>query len=85
MMARSFATTPVALSIGRNPTFAGQTGWRDAVTVEAHLLDFEGDLYDQRLRLLIGPRLRDEQRFESVAALVAQIAADVARVRGLSW
>jgi riboflavin kinase / FMN adenylyltransferase len=75
----------VALSIGHNPTFAGQTGWRDAVTVEAHLLDFEGDLYDQRLRLLIGPRLRDEQRFESVAALVAQIAADVARVRGLSW
>jgi len=75
----------VALSIGRNPTFAGQTGWRDAVTVEAHLLDFEGELYDQRLRLLVGPRLRDEQRFESVAALVAQIAADVARVRGLSW
>jgi riboflavin kinase/FMN adenylyltransferase len=76
---------PVALSIGRNPTFAGQAGWRDAVTVEAHLLDFEGDLYDQRLRLLVGPRLRDEQRFESVEALVAQIAADVARVRGLSW
>jgi riboflavin kinase/FMN adenylyltransferase len=75
----------VALSVGRNPTFTGQAGWRDAVTVEAHLLDFDGDLYDQRLRLLIGPRLRDEQRFESVEALVAQIAADVAQVRGLSW
>ncbi|HZL18731.1 MAG TPA: bifunctional riboflavin kinase/FAD synthetase [Polyangia bacterium] len=75
----------VALSVGRNPTFAGQAGWRDAVTVEAFLLDFDGDLYDQRLRLSVGPRLRDEQRFESVEALEAQIAADVAQVRGLSW
>ena len=36
-----------------------------AVTVEAYLLDFDGDLYDRRLRLEIGDRLRDEQRFDS--------------------
>jgi riboflavin kinase/FMN adenylyltransferase len=71
-----------ALSIGRNPTFAGDGG-AAPVTVEAYLLDFEGDLYDRRLRLEILERLRDEQRFASVEALKAQIAADVERVRDL--
>jgi len=70
-----------ALSVGRNPTFAGAGA---AVTVEAYLLDFEGDLYDRRLRLEIGERLRDEQRFASVEALVEQIRRDVARVREIS-
>jgi riboflavin kinase/FMN adenylyltransferase len=69
------------LSVGRNPTFVGGDG---AVTIEAYLLDFDGDLYDQRLRLEVGERLRDEQRFESVEALVAQIRQDVARIRALS-
>jgi riboflavin kinase/FMN adenylyltransferase len=54
------------------------------VTIEAYLLDFDGDLYDRRVRLEVGERLRDEQRFESVAALVAQIREDVAQVRRLS-
>ena len=53
----------------RTPQFAR----RDAVTVEAYLLDFEGDLYDRRLRLEVGERLRDEQRFDSIDALIAQI------------
>ncbi len=72
---------PVALSVGRNPTFAGQPGHHGAVTVEAYLLDFDGDLYDRRLRLEVGARLRDELRFDSIAALIAQIQADVERVR----
>jgi riboflavin kinase/FMN adenylyltransferase len=68
-----------ALSVGTNPTFV-----RDGlVTVEAHLLDFEGDLYDRRLRLELVQRLRDELRFESVETLVAQIEADVAHTREL--
>jgi riboflavin kinase / FMN adenylyltransferase len=54
------------------------------VTVEAYLLDFEGDLYDHRLRVEVGERLRDERRFESIDALIAQIREDVARVRRLS-
>ena len=70
------AVHPTALSIGRNPTFTGP-GLGAPVTVEAHLLDFEGDLYDRRVRLEILDRLRDEQRFESIDALVAQITADV--------
>jgi riboflavin kinase / FMN adenylyltransferase len=66
-----------ALSIGTNPTFKGS----GAVSVEAHLLDFEGDIYGRRVRLEIVHRLRDEQRFESSAALVAQIQADIADTR----
>ena len=53
------------------------------MTVEAYLLDFDGDLYGRRLRLESPDRLRDEQRFASVDALVAQIHADVARVRAI--
>ena len=72
----------MALSVGRNPTFTGGAG--DAVSVEAYLLDFEGDLYDHRLRIEVGERLRDEQRFDGVDALIVQIREDVARVRQLS-
>ena len=76
------AAHQTALSIGRNPTFTGP-GTGAPVTVEAHLLDFDGDLYQRRVRLEILDRLRDEQRFESIDALIAQITADVARVRAL--
>jgi riboflavin kinase/FMN adenylyltransferase len=71
----------VALSVGANPTFTPGAG--SPVTVEAHLLDFDGDLYGRRLRLDVLHRLRDERRFDSVEALVAQIHADVGEVRRL--
>jgi riboflavin kinase/FMN adenylyltransferase len=77
-----------ALSVGTNPTFqsslaaAGTAPEGGAgTTVEPYLLDFEGDLYGRRLRLDVMHRLRDERRFETTAALVAQIEADVAEVR----
>ncbi|HVZ73977.1 MAG TPA: bifunctional riboflavin kinase/FAD synthetase [Polyangia bacterium] len=73
------STYDVALSVGSNPTF--QTAGGNPVTVEAHLLDFEGDLYGRRLRLEVVHRLRDERRFDSVDALVEQIRADVADAR----
>jgi riboflavin kinase/FMN adenylyltransferase len=76
------ATYAAALSVGTNPTFTSNAG-ADATTVEAYLLDFEGDLYDRRLRIEVGERLRDERRFESTDALVAQIREDVAHVRRL--
>ena len=66
-----------ALSIGTNPTFKGA----GALTIEAHLLDFDADLYGRRVRLEIVHRLRDEQRFESTAALVEQIHDDFAETR----
>jgi riboflavin kinase/FMN adenylyltransferase len=68
-----------ALSVGTNPQFSGA-----GVTIEAYLLDFDGDLYDRRLRLELGERLRDEQKFASVEALIEQIRRDVAQVRRLS-
>ena len=71
------STHLAALSIGSNPTFTAA----GSVTVEAHLLDFDGDLYDRRLRLEVLHRLRDERRFESIDALLAQIDTDVAEVR----
>jgi riboflavin kinase/FMN adenylyltransferase len=77
---------PTALSVGRNPTFVEPSSGEasGAVSIEGYLLDFEGDLYGRRLRLEIGARLRDEQRFDSKEALVAQIGRDVARVAELS-
>lgn len=70
---------PCALSIGTNPTFVDE----GARVVEAHLLGFDGDLYGKRLRLEFVQWLRDEHRFESVEALVAQIQQDVAQTREL--
>jgi len=70
---------PLAVvNVGQRPTFGGRT-----VTVEAHLLDFAGDLYGERLRLSFAAHLRDEQRFDGVDALVAQIRRDVERARAL--
>jgi riboflavin kinase/FMN adenylyltransferase len=65
---------------------AANLGWRPTVggkdlRLEAHLLDFSGDLYGKRLRVAFVERLRPEQRFDGLDALKAQIAADCARAR----
>jgi riboflavin kinase / FMN adenylyltransferase len=65
-------------NIGFNPTFGNQTR-----TVETHLLDFSGDLYGQRLEIAFVVRLRGEQTFPGVPALLAQIHADIAAARRL--
>ena len=65
-----------ATNIGSNPTFDNPER-----TVEAFILDFDRDIYDQDVRLLFLQRLRDEERFDSVSALVAQIERDVAQTR----
>lgn len=51
--------------------------------VEAHLFDFQGDLYGSRLRLRLVSRLREERRFPSFPDLVAQIAVDAAAARAV--
>lgn len=68
---------PAAVSVGTNPTFTPSA----AVSVEAHLLDFDANLYGHRVRVDFVARLRDEQRFENVDALVTQIGLDVDRTR----
>ena len=65
---------PAAIHIGPNVSF-GATG----LTVEVHLVGFEGDLYGQRLDVDFLARLRDTRRFESLVDLKAQLATDVAR------
>ena len=65
-----------AVSIGTNPHYGGT-----ARRIEAFVLDYEGDLYGQRLVVELWERLRDEAAFESEAALVAAIASDVERTR----
>jgi riboflavin kinase/FMN adenylyltransferase len=73
-------TYPAAVSIGVRPTFPG-VGDVTGPVLEAHLLDFCGDLYGRMLALDFFARLRDEWAFPSAAALAAQIREDVARVR----
>jgi riboflavin kinase / FMN adenylyltransferase len=67
------------VNVGVRPTFGETT-----LAVEAHLLDFTGDLYGRRVRLDLLDRLRDEMRFPSVDELKAQIARDIAAVRSRS-
>jgi riboflavin kinase/FMN adenylyltransferase len=66
----------VAASIGVNPHYGGKER-----RIEAFLLDFDGDLYGERLRLELWKRLREERAFGSEAELVHQIAADVEATR----
>jgi riboflavin kinase / FMN adenylyltransferase len=70
---------PAAISIGNNPTFAGKG--TAGLTIEAHLLDFSGDLYDARLRLQFLARLREQRRYAKVEDLVAEIQRDIVRTR----
>ena len=65
---------PAAVSLGPNPTF-GEAGLK----VEAHLIGFQGMLYGQPMEVDFLARLREIRRFDSVDALLAQIAGDVAR------
>jgi riboflavin kinase/FMN adenylyltransferase len=69
-----------AVSIGVRPTFATGRG----ELIEAYLLDFEGDLYDQPLELSFLERLRGERRFGSAQALVEQMHLDVQRTREIA-
>jgi riboflavin kinase/FMN adenylyltransferase len=65
-----------AVSVGTNPHFDGVER-----RVEAHLLDFDGDLYGKRLLVEIWKPLRDQRRFDSLDELVTAIREDVERTR----
>ena len=66
------------LNIGHRPTLQNPT---PQISVEAHLLDFNGDLYGQELEIEIGEKLRDERKFGSLEELKAQIALDIAEAK----
>jgi riboflavin kinase / FMN adenylyltransferase len=71
---------PTAISLGRRPTF-----YRNAPfsLLEAHLLDFSGDLYDEPARVRFVTWLRGEVRFDTVDALIAQMNRDCDDARRL--
>jgi riboflavin kinase/FMN adenylyltransferase len=69
-----------AISLGRRPTFYVEA---HVSLLEAHLLDFDGDLYGEHVKVRFVARLRDEVRFDSVEALVEQIGRDVDQAREL--
>ena len=65
-----------AVNIGTGPTFEGTER-----LIEAHLLDFDGELYRSELQIEIVERIRDELRFQTVDELVTRIEDDIARIR----
>ena len=69
---------PAAVSLGRRPTFYVDA---QASLLEAYLLDFDADLYDQPAAVSFVARLRGEQRFDSVDDLIKQMHADVIATR----
>jgi riboflavin kinase/FMN adenylyltransferase len=71
------APLPAVASLGTNPTFVE----RGRLVLEVHVLDWDGDLYGQRVRVAFVARLRDEARYDSVDALIAQIHRDIADAR----
>jgi riboflavin kinase/FMN adenylyltransferase len=72
---------PAAISVGLRPTYYGPDGAR---LVEAYLLDFDGDLYGEHVRVEVAEWVRGQARFASSDELVAQMAKDVERVRELT-
>jgi riboflavin kinase/FMN adenylyltransferase len=70
-------TLPGVASLGTNPTFVENGG----LVLEVYLLDFDGDLYGKRTRTTFVSRIRDEAKFDSVDALLAQIRQDIDAAR----
>jgi riboflavin kinase/FMN adenylyltransferase len=73
-------THPCAINLGRRPTFYEHA---DSSLLEAHLLDFDGDLYGEAARIRFTNFLRSERKFDGIDALVAQLQNDVAHARDL--
>jgi riboflavin kinase/FMN adenylyltransferase len=71
-------TYAAATNIGVRPTFDGAGA---ATTVEAHILNFQDDIYGQELGIKFIERLRGEQKFDGIDALVEQIRADIRKTR----
>jgi riboflavin kinase/FMN adenylyltransferase len=71
---------PAAVSIGVRPTFDTGRG----VLIEAHLIDFDGDIYGQTLRIAFIERMRGEKRFDSAEELIEQMNRDVAQAREIA-
>jgi riboflavin kinase/FMN adenylyltransferase len=67
---------PSITNVGMRPTFA-----EPERTIEAHVFDFDSDIYDREVKLEIVERIRPERKFDSAQALAAQIASDLKRAK----
>lgn len=63
-----------AISLGTRPTYYPQGGER---LLEAFILGFEGDLYKEKLRIVFGKKIRDQERFTNSSELQAKISEDI--------
>ena len=70
-------TVSAAAYIGDRPTMGS------GFSIEAHLLDFGGDLYEESATLRFVARIRDDEKFDTTDQLTRQIAADIAEIRGI--
>jgi riboflavin kinase/FMN adenylyltransferase len=64
---------PSVANLGVRPTIAGVP----KLSLEVHILDFDGDLYDRHVHVEFLHKIRDEKKFDGLEALKAQIAQDV--------
>ena len=71
---------PTAINLGRRPTFYEEA---HASLLEAHLLDFDGDLYDEPAKVRFVARLRGEVKFDSVDDLIVQMRVDCDQARAI--
>jgi riboflavin kinase / FMN adenylyltransferase len=71
---------PCAINLGRRPTFYEHA---DSSLLEAHLIDFQGDLYGERAKIRFTNFLRSERKFDGIEALIGQLTHDVEHARTL--
>ncbi|MBM3707471.1 MAG: bifunctional riboflavin kinase/FAD synthetase [Actinobacteria bacterium] len=67
---------PSLINIGSNPTFKGRRRW-----IEAHIIDFNGDIYNEKIKVYFFRMLREEKEFKNKEELVNQIKLDLSRAR----
>ncbi|MEU0536522.1 riboflavin kinase [Amycolatopsis tolypomycina] len=66
---------PAAISVGRRPTYYGADGYR---LLEAHVLEFSGDLYGETLVVWLGSHLREQEKYSSAEDLITALKKDIA-------
>ena len=79
----SESTFGAVVNVGVRPTFVDRDSTLSGITIEAHVLDFSGDLYGKVVTIQMLKKLREEQRFFEVEALCRQLSIDVEHTRGI--
>jgi riboflavin kinase/FMN adenylyltransferase len=74
---------PSVSSLGTRPTVHGAGSIKAEPLLEAHLFDFDGDLYGQRIEVEFVAKLRDEEKFDGLEALIAQMHRDATQARAI--